>query len=82
MPGECRVGVLGGRTLDFSVVDSQVTLPGSIVPEDHAAEPWKVHGVDPFDYFDVPLRGQLLALNVRRSSQVTEFTNALLVYER
>jgi len=59
------IGYIGGRTLDFSVVNSEVTLAGFIVPEHYAAESWKIHIVDPFDYFDEPLRSQLLALDVR-----------------
>jgi hypothetical protein len=59
------LGWIGGRTLDFSVVNSEVTLSGFIVPEHYAAEAWKIHVVDPFDYSDEPLRSQLLALNVR-----------------
>lgn len=60
-----QIGTIGGRTLDFSVVNSEVTLSGFIVPEHYAAEAWKIHVVDPFDYFDEPLRSQLLALDVR-----------------
>jgi hypothetical protein len=59
------IGYIGGRTLDFSVVNSEVTLAGFIVPEHYAAESWKIHIVDPFDYFAEPLRSQLLAHNVR-----------------
>jgi len=59
------LGYIGGRTLDFSVVNSEVTLAGFIVPEHYDAEGWKTHVVDPFDYFDEPLRSQLLALDVR-----------------
>ena len=59
------IGLIGGRTLDFSVVSSEVTLSGFIVPEHYAAEAGKLHVVDPFDYFEEPLRSQLLALNMR-----------------
>ena len=58
-PGETRavripvqagelLGYIGGRTLDFSLVNSEVTLSGFIVPEHYAVESWKVHVVDPF----------------------------------
>ena len=59
------LGYIGGRTLDFAVVNSEVTLTGFIVPEHYATEGWKVHIVDPFDYFEEPLRSQLLAFDVR-----------------
>jgi hypothetical protein len=59
------IGYIGGRTLDFAIVDSEVTLTGFVVPEHYATESWKTHIVDPFDYFGEPLRSQLLALDVR-----------------
>jgi hypothetical protein len=81
------LGWIGGRTLDFSVVNSEVTLPGFIVPEHYAAEAWKIHVVDPFDYSDEPLRSQLLALNVRTAEPrgggltMTSVEAGLVVYE-
>jgi len=51
---------------DFSVHDARVVLPGFVRPETYAAEPWKVHTVDPYDYFDEPARSRLLAKNVRQ----------------
>ncbi len=59
------IGYIGGRTLDFAIINSEVTLTGFIVPEHYGTESWKTHIVDPFDYFDEPLRSQLLALDVR-----------------
>ena len=59
------VGRIGGHTLDLNVVDTQVQLQGFITPSNYAREPWKVHSVDPFEYFDEPLRSQLLAKNPR-----------------
>jgi len=51
---------------DFSVHDDGVILPGFIVPETYAAEPWKLHNVDMFDYFAEPIRTQLLDRNIRQ----------------
>lgn len=60
------IGKVGGQTLDIGVVNSEVTLPGLLVPSHYTAlEPWKIHTVDPFDYFKEPLRSRLLALDVR-----------------
>ncbi len=56
----------GTNGFDFSVFDADVTLPGFINPASYQAEPWKIHTVDPYDYFDEPVRGQLLAKNVRQ----------------
>ena len=50
--------------LDFAVIDTEITLPGFIIPS-HYTESWKVHTVDPFDYYDEPLRSQLLKRNYR-----------------
>jgi len=61
------IGKIGGQTLDFGVVNTESKLKGLLVPEHYDREPWKIHTVDPFDYFDEPLRGQLLKLNVRKT---------------
>ena len=50
--------------LDFSVHDIGVILSGFVVPS-HYTSPWKIHTVDPFDYFAEPLRSQLLVKNAR-----------------
>lgn len=61
------VGRIGGQTLDFAVYDYTKILPGFIVPEHYLAESWKLHVVDPFQYFTEPVKSQLLALNVRQA---------------
>ena len=59
------IGRIGAQTLDIGVVNTEVTLKGFVVPEHYDAEPWKIHSVDSFDYYDEPLRAELLALNPR-----------------
>ncbi|HEU5187804.1 MAG TPA: hypothetical protein VFT87_04865, partial [Candidatus Saccharimonadales bacterium] len=61
------VGRIGGQTLDFAVYDYTKILPGFIVPEHYLAESWKLHVVDPFQYFTEPVKSQLLALDVRQA---------------
>ena len=61
------IGTIGVGKLDFSVVDAGVILEGFISPELYEGEPWKIHTVDTFDYYDEPLRSQLLAKNLRKS---------------
>ncbi len=56
----------GTPGFDFSVYDQRVVLPGFLRPESYRAEPWKIHTVDPFEYFVEPVRSQLLAKNVRQ----------------
>lgn len=51
---------------DFSVHNDDITLSGFIIPETYAAEPWKLHNVDMFDYFAEPTRAQLLEKNIRQ----------------
>lgn len=62
------IGKIGVITLDFGVVNTDITLPGFIVPQHYDREPWKIHTVDPFDYFVEPVRTQLLALDPRTVS--------------
>ena len=60
-----EIGRIGTRTLDFAAVNLETTLKGFVVPEHYLREPWKIHTVDPFDYFESPLRDELLKLNPR-----------------
>lgn len=60
------VGRIGGQTLDFAVYDYTKILPGFIEPEHYLSESWKLHVVDPFQYFKEPIRSQLLSLNARQ----------------
>lgn len=58
----------GTPGFDFSVHDGRVVLSGYVCPESYASEPWKVHTADPYNYFDEPIRSELLAKNVRRAA--------------
>jgi hypothetical protein len=60
------LGYVGGQTLDFGVYDYSYTLPGFINPNAYNREPWKVHTVDPFQYFLEPTRDQLLKKMIRK----------------
>lgn len=62
------MGRVGGQSLDLGTVNADVTLPGLLVPAHYIAEPWKVHSMDGLDYFDEPLRSQLLAKNKRKAA--------------
>jgi uncharacterized protein (TIGR03437 family) len=62
------IGRIGGQTLDIGAVNTQIILPGFLVPDSYIREPWKVHTVDPIDYFAGPLRAQLLELNPRKAA--------------
>ncbi|MHB8605975.1 MAG: hypothetical protein ACYDCK_12045 [Thermoplasmatota archaeon] len=59
------LGRIGGQTLDFGVYDDEVNLTGFVDWRDYTGESWKIHTVDPFPYFDEPVRSMLLAKDVR-----------------
>ena len=56
------------NSFDFSVHDEDTLLKGFIAPINYEREPWKVHTVDPFDYFTEPLKTKLLAKNIRQEN--------------
>jgi hypothetical protein len=56
----------GTAGFDFSVHNNTVILPGFINPLSYVVEPWKIHTVDPYEYFDEPVRSQLLTKNIRQ----------------
>ena len=66
-PVRIEAGELIGKanSFDFSAHNDEITLPGFIVPEHYAWESWKIHTVDPYDYYDEPLKSRLLAKIVR-----------------
>lgn len=59
------IGKIGGQTLDFAVWDTDVTLPGFVVPEHYQEERWKVHTVDPLNYYTDDLKKQALSKYIR-----------------
>jgi hypothetical protein len=60
------IGKVGGRSLDFGVVNTETKLAGFLTPKLYGHYSWRSHIVDPFDFFDEPLKAKLLALNVRK----------------
>ena len=58
------------NTMDFMVHDAEVTLPGFVSPALYENEPWKIHTLDPFDFYDEPLRSAVLAFNPRTAEPV------------
>jgi hypothetical protein len=66
------IGVVSGEILgsyagsvDYNLVDYDMTLPGFINPDSYTAEPWKVHTPDPFDYFNDEIRQTLITKSLR-----------------
>jgi hypothetical protein len=63
-----KAGEIVGYTkvgIDFSLIDNDVTLSGFIDPDAYKYEPWKIHTVDPFDYFAPSLRDEWMTKNLR-----------------
>lgn len=52
-------------SVDYNLVDYDITLSGFINPDSYSAEPWKIHTPDPFDYFNDTIRQTLLAKSLR-----------------
>ncbi|MBI2137901.1 hypothetical protein HYU12_05320 [Candidatus Woesearchaeota archaeon] len=65
-----KIGKIGLRSLDFGVYDAENNLPGFMVYEHYNGEPWKVHTVDPYDFFVEPIRSELIAKTVRSSEPI------------
>ena len=51
----------GATNLDWSVHDADTTLSGFVVPEHYEREPWKIHTVDPFQFYSEPIKSDLLS---------------------
>lgn len=59
------VGRVRGRSLDVALIDTETRLKGLLTPRLYGHYAWRLHVVDPFDYFGEPLKGELLRLNER-----------------
>jgi len=63
--GEVFAWVSGGK-FDFSVHNASITLPGFIYPEHYFDYDHKMHAMDPFDYFNEPVRSQIIDKCIRK----------------
>lgn len=61
------VGKVSGRSLDISVINTETQLKGFLTPALYGHYAWRMHAVDPFVYFDEPLKSKLLKLNPRKA---------------
>jgi hypothetical protein len=61
------IAKFGQLSNDWSVHDANTTLAGFVVPKHYEeAEPWKIHTVDPFQFYDEPMKSDLLSKVVRK----------------
>lgn len=64
------VGRIGGQTLDFAVWDMDSNLTGFVVPE-HYSERWKIHTVDPLNYYTDDLKNKILSKYIRTADPIS-----------
>jgi len=78
-----EIGKIGGQTLDFAVWDMDKNLSGFVKPEHYISESWKVHTVDPLDYYTDDLRAKIISKYLRttepRSGKIDYDTDGKLV---
>jgi len=51
--------------VDYNLVDEEVLLTGLLVPEHYEREPWKIHVPNTLDYFNEPIRSNLIEKSLR-----------------
>lgn len=61
------IGRVGGRSLDFGVVNFDTRLAGLLTPSLYGHDSWRAHLVSPFGYLDGPLRKTLQELSARNA---------------
>jgi hypothetical protein len=59
------------NNVDYNVVDEEVTLAGFVVPKHYEAEPWKIHVADTLEYFNEPVKSQLIAKSLRTAEPIS-----------
>lgn len=59
------IGRIGGQTLDFAVWDTTKLLSGFVNPQSYEEERWKIHTVDPLEYYTDSLKQQALTKYLR-----------------
>jgi hypothetical protein len=59
------IGRIGGQTLDFAVWDTEKILTGFVDPNNYQEERWKIHTVDPLDYYTEGLKNLALSKYLR-----------------
>jgi hypothetical protein len=57
-------------SVDYNVVDYNITLTGFINPESYKSEPWKIHIPDPFDYFNDSIKKKLIDKCLRSAEPI------------
>ena len=61
------IAKFGGDSNDWSVHDADTILTGFIVPDHYEVEEWKIHTVDPFQFYDEPIKSELISKVIREA---------------
>lgn len=65
------IGRIGGQTLDFAVWDMDERLTGFVVPERYDGEVWKIHTVDPLNYYTEDLKAKAISKYIRTTEPIS-----------
>ena len=57
--------------VDYSIADTEIALPGLLVPEHYEPETWKVHTANIYDYFNEPVRSRLVEKSLRTAEPIS-----------
>ncbi len=60
----------GKDEFDWAVTDTSVVLSGFVIPDHYSGEPWKIHTVSPYDYYDDPLKTDLERKSLRTTAPI------------
>ncbi|MBI2172789.1 MAG: hypothetical protein HYT73_01080 [Candidatus Aenigmarchaeota archaeon] len=58
------------KNVDYNLVDENFVLQGFVVPEHYDGEEWKIHVPNTYDYFNEPVRSQLVGKSVRTAEPI------------
>ena len=53
------------NNLDYNLVDSEVILPGFVVPYHYRGEEWKIHVPNTYEYFNEAIKNKLIEKSIR-----------------
>ncbi len=59
------------KNVDYNLVDEEFFLSGFIVPEHYRAESWKIHVPNTYDYFNEPVKTNLIEKSLRTAEPIS-----------
>ena len=58
------------NNVDYSIADTEVILPGLLIPEHYDPETWKIHTANIYDYFNEPIKNKLIEKSLRTAEPI------------